>query len=149
MKDEMVRRDARRILDYSERIHRQLFSQILGELNKVKVSIGQYNLLSFLDDEGICTMTRVARCLYVTTSAVTAMADGLVRKRMIRRKRSQQDRRIVKIAISDKGRKMVAKIKGEVEDFYIPILKSLGKKDSQELVRLQEEMCKIMRLSSR
>lgn len=149
MKDEMVRKNARRILDCSERIHRQLFSQVLGELNKVKVSVGQYNLLSFLDEEDICTMTRAARCLYVTTSAVTAMADGLVKKRMIRRRRSQQDRRIVEIAITDKGRKIVAKIKGEVEDFYIPILKSLGKKDSQELVRLQEKMCEIMRLPSR
>ncbi|MCK4261757.1 MarR family transcriptional regulator, partial [bacterium] len=132
-----------------ERIHRQLFSQVLGELNKVKVSVSQYNLLSFLVDEGVCTMTKAARCLYVTTSAVTAMTDGLVQKRMTRRRRSRRDRRIVEIAITDKGRKIVAKIRRQVENFYIPILKSLGKKDSRELVRLQEEMWRIMGVSGK
>ncbi len=149
MKDEMVRREARTILDRSERIHRQLFSQVLSELNKVKVSVGQYNLLSVLVDEGVCPMTKAARSLYVTTSAVTAMTDGLVRKKMISRRRSRQDRRIVEIAITDKGRKIVAKIKRQVENFYIPLLKSLGKKDSQELVRLQAEMCRIMGISEK
>ncbi|MCK4436437.1 MarR family transcriptional regulator [bacterium] len=149
MKDEMVRKDVRRIQDCLERIHRQLFSQVLGELNKVKVSVSQYNLLSFLVDEGVCTMTKAARCLYVTTSAVTAMTDGLVQKRMTRRRRSRRDRRIVEIAITDKGRKIVAKIRRQVENFYIPILKSLGKKDSRELVRLQEEMWRIMGVSGK
>ncbi len=149
MKGEMVRKDARRILDCSERVHRQLFSQVLSELNKVKVSVSQYNLLSFLVDEGVCPMTKVAGCLYVTTSAVTAMADGLVRKKMIRRRRSRRDRRIVEIDITEKGRNMVAKIRRQVENFYIPILKSLGKKDSRELVRLQEEMCRIMGASEK
>ncbi len=142
--DDMVRKDARRILDCSERIHRQLFSQVLSELNKVRVSVGQYNLLSVLADEGVCTMTKVARSLYVTTSAVTAMTDGLVRKKMIRRRRSRQDRRIVEIAITDEGWKIVAKIRRQVENFYIPILKSLGKRNTRELISLQTEMCEIM-----
>ena len=149
MEDGMVREDARRILDCSEKIHRQLVSQVLRELNKVNVSVGQYHLLSFLVDEGVCTMTKAARCLYVTTSAVTAMTDGLVGKKMVRRRRSRQDRRIVEIAITDKGGKIVAKIRRQAENFYIPILKSLGKKDSRELVRLQEEMWRIMGASEK
>ncbi|MCK4325937.1 hypothetical protein KAW55_04205, partial [bacterium] len=75
--------------------------------------------------------------------------DGLVQKRMTRRRRSRRDRRIVEIAITDKGRKIVAKIRRQVENFYIPILKSLGKKDSRELVRLQEEMWRIMGVSGK
>ena len=149
MKDETVRKDAKKIQDYLERIHRRLFSQVLSELNKVKVSVGQYNLLGVLADEGVCPMTKAARCLYVTTSAVTAMTDGLVRKRMIRRRRSRKDRRIVEIAITDKGWKIVAKIRRHIENFYIPILKSLGKKSSRQLVELQEQMCRIMECSEK
>lgn len=144
MKDENVRMQAKKIQNCLEKMHRQLFSQVLSELNKVKVHMGQYNLLYFLDDEGVCPMTRAARGLYVTTSAVTAMTDGLVKKGMVKRKRGTRDRRIVEISITDKGEKIVNKIRRQVEGFYIPILDSLGKKDSRELVKLHMEMYRIM-----
>ncbi len=144
MKNEGVRKDARKMQDSLEKIHRGLFSQVLGELNKDKVSLAQYNLLSVLADEGVCKMSRVAGCLYVTTSAVTAMTDRLARKKMLRRRRSRRDRRIVEIAITAKGREMVVKIRRYVENFYIPILKSLGRKNCRELVELQEKMCRFI-----
>ena len=144
MKDENARMQAKKIQNCLEKMHRQLLAQVLNELNKVKVSMGQYNFLYLLDDEGACPMTKAARCLYVTTSAVTAMTDGLISKGMVKRKRGARDRRIVEISITDKGRKVVDKIRRHVEGFYIPILNSLGKKNSRELVKLQMEMCRIM-----
>lgn len=149
MTGEKIRKKARKIQDSLEIIHRQLFSQILSDLNKAKLSVAQYNLLSVLADEGVCTMTKVSRCLYVTTSAVTAMADRLIKKKMIRRKRSRQDRRIVEIAITDKGKEMVAKIRRHIENFYIPILESLGRKNCEELIKLQERMCRIIGCSKK
>jgi len=94
-------------------------------------------------------MSRVAACLYVTTSAVTAMADRLVRKKMVQRRRSLRDRRIVEIEITDRGRDIVDKIRRHIEDFYIPILKSLGRKNSRELVELQEKMCRFIGCSGK
>ncbi|NOX96651.1 MAG: MarR family transcriptional regulator [Nitrospirae bacterium] len=144
MLDDAVRKDARKIQDSLEKVHRRLFSRILGELNKNKISIAQYNLLSVLADEGVCKMSRVAGCLYVTTSAVTAMTDRLVKKKMVRRRRSRRDRRIVEIEITDEGKDIVVKIRRQIEDFYIPILESLGRKKSGALVKLQEKMCRII-----
>ena len=149
MEDENIREKARKIQDNLEKIHRRLFSQVLSDLNKAKLSVAQYNLISLLADEGVCTMTRAARCLYVTTSAVTAMTDRLTKKKMVKRKRSRRDRRIVEIAITDKGREMVAKIRRHIENFYIPILESLGKKNSKELIKLQEKMCQIIGCSKK
>lgn len=143
-REEMIRESARTVQRDTERINRQLNSQILSELNKNKLTPAQCRLLYILLDKSVCTVTEVARNLYVTPSAITAIADRLIRRKMIKRRRDCQDRRTVEISITDKGKDIIVRIRQQVEDFYIPILRSLGKEDTKELIRLQKKMVQII-----
>jgi DNA-binding MarR family transcriptional regulator len=143
-KEEMIRESARGVQRDMERIHRQLSSQILSELNKDKLTPAQCRLLYILLDKNVCTVTEAARNLYVTPSAITAITNRLTRRKMIKRRRDCQDRRVVEISITDKGKDIILKIGQQAEDFYIPILKSLGEEGTKELIRLQKRMVQII-----
>ena len=50
-------------------------------------------------------MTAVARSLMVTTGTLTIAVNGLVKKGFVERSRSEEDRRVVLVSLTDKGRK--------------------------------------------
>ena len=49
-------------------------------------------------------MSEVARSIGVTLATLTVACDKLVAKGLVRRVRSQEDRRVVNIMLTDKGR---------------------------------------------
>ena len=50
-------------------------------------------------------MSTVAKALSVTTGTLTIAVNGLVKKGYVERVRSEEDRRVVLLSLSDKGRK--------------------------------------------
>lgn len=50
-------------------------------------------------------MTAVARSLMVTTGTLTIAVNGLVKKGFVERSRSEEDRRVVLVSLTEKGRK--------------------------------------------
>ena len=51
------------------------------------------------------TMSTVAKSLMVTTGTLTIAVNGLVKKGYVDRVRSEEDRRVVLVSLTDKGRK--------------------------------------------
>ena len=51
-------------------------------------------------------MTTVARSLMVTTGTLTIAVNGLVKKGFVERTRSEEDRRVVLVSLTDKGREV-------------------------------------------
>lgn len=51
------------------------------------------------------TMSAVARKLRITAGSLTTSMNSLVKKKYVERRRSEQDRRIVYISLTEKGRK--------------------------------------------
>lgn len=50
-------------------------------------------------------MTSVAKSLMVTTGTLTIAVNGLVKKGYVERTRSEEDRRVVLVSLTDRGRK--------------------------------------------
>lgn len=70
--------------------------------------------LSFCATEtALPRMTDIARELGFTTGAATGAIDSLEKKGLVNRVRSQEDRRTIGVAVTDKGRKALNDIFGE------------------------------------
>lgn len=54
--------------------------------------------------EGAKNMTSVAKTLEVTTGTLTIAVNGLVKKGYVNRVRSEEDRRVVLVSLSEKGK---------------------------------------------
>lgn len=74
-----------------------------GEYNDVTAN--DMHVIEAIGTEEAKNMTSVARSLDVTTGTLTIAVNSLVRKGYVNRVRSEEDRRVVLISLSDKGKK--------------------------------------------
>ncbi len=74
------------------------------------ISSTQRHVLLLLDSEGPMTMSRIAEQLDVSLPNVTGIVERMVDHGLVARIRSDDDRRIVSVAVTDAGRQTVEEI---------------------------------------
>jgi DNA-binding MarR family transcriptional regulator len=68
----------------------------------------QKKILFLIESHGPQKMSDIARQINVTMSGATAVVDKMVRAALVTRESDPDDRRVIRIALSDAGRKMMA-----------------------------------------
>ena len=69
------------------------------------INFQEAHLLMSIGTKGPLTMSEIARTLQLTLSSVTAVVDKLEKKNLVRRARSAEDRRLVRVELTVAGRK--------------------------------------------
>ena len=82
-------------------------------------------------------MTTVAKTLSVTTGTLTISVNSLVKKGYVERTRSEEDRRVVLISLTDKGRKAHAQHQKFHQEMIDAIIKEL---DGNEQLILEKAL---------
>lgn len=96
--------------------------------------------LLFVNDHPGCSLGDVARSLQTALTTMSSSADRLVRRDMIRRERSEANRRTVALTITPRGLEAVA---GYVDGYRAScgaMLQSLDPAERVEFVRLAEKI---------
>ena len=111
--------------------------ELRGELGLVTVH--QLEVLHGLFG-GNVTMSQLARRLDISESAATDLADRLVRQGLAERKADPRDRRVVVLALSEEGRRIIGRIERQRRKMAESILGALSDSQLGELLRLIEVM---------
>lgn len=69
-----------------------------------ELNIQELRVVELLGDEGPHMMREIAQFLNVAVNSVTSIVDNLEKKKLVRRVRSDEDRRIVRVELTDAGR---------------------------------------------
>jgi DNA-binding MarR family transcriptional regulator len=72
-----------------------------------EVTLTQYRSLVVLASRGPQTMATLAEAVAVTTPTASRLCDRLVKKGLVRRRTDRNDRRQVRIALTDTGRQLI------------------------------------------
>ena len=97
------------------------------------ISYNDFHIIEAIGLKEPKSMTAVAKLMDVTTGTLTKAMDGLTEKGYAVRELSKQDKRVVWVYLTDKGkaayahheefhRKMIANIKGQLNEQETPIL---------------------------
>jgi DNA-binding MarR family transcriptional regulator len=96
---------------YTERIFKA-YNQISKSINpaqiiKMDLTSSQIKvLISFAEQESF-TMTELSKAHSVSVSTMTSMVDRLLLNKLLRRDRDKVDRRVVRVLLTEKGKKIV------------------------------------------
>ncbi len=85
-------------------------NRVLEEITDSKITCLQFSVLSFLNENVQITVNDIVKTQKVSYSACTSLLDNLVSLELIERKRSDSDRRLVYVFITEKGQKAVVKV---------------------------------------
>lgn len=102
----------------------------------------QYNVLRILrgSDPSRVACGEIADRMISRDPDVTRLVDRLSRRGLVARVRSRQDRRVVEVAITDKGREVLSGLDPHVARMPKAMLGHLGAKKLEELGRLLEDV---------
>jgi len=141
-----------RLAEFADRVNSTM-SEIMKGFAKeqakgfydIKVTIPQIAIMGFLYREGECKMTGLANFMNVTTAAVTGVVDRLVREGYVVRSSNPDDRRVVKIRLTAKGRKISDSLNQHRRYMTMKVFSKISQSDRDNYLRILEQIRDKMR----
>lgn len=111
----------------------------------------QVTAIKVLENFGALSLTDLSARMSSTNSTMTGIADRMERDGLVERIRSETDRRVVQIALTEKGRALAAQIPVASMALFADALRSLDERDRRDLTRilrkLTDEVTELVRKS--
>ena len=98
-------------------------------LAKAKLNIPQFNALSIISERNEVTMSVLSRELGVTMGAGTNLMDRVVDNGLVERRRSGTDRRVVKVALTPKGKESLSQATALLMEFWSKVFAEIDPAD--------------------
>lgn len=125
--DELIR--LMLLLRRSQNEAEALFLQSLGAL-----SLPQLTVLNAIGDQAPCTMTQVAEQAALSLSSITLIVDKLVKMHLVKRERSDEDRRVVYTRLTEEGLKIYTAQIAHLHALMRKILNTLNEKEQTQFL---------------
>lgn len=106
-KEELIRE----IIELQRKVDRARRQYELDVWMALPLSIAQLKSLFFISNQRSTNLGKLAAALGVTPTNVTGIVDRLVKKGLVTRTESDQDRRILLLRATDDGEELVAKLR--------------------------------------
>lgn len=117
-----------------------LHNQFLRLFRPFGLTPSQYNVLRILRGEGRpLPCQEIAGRMIQVVPAMTGLIDRLEQQQLVQRERSEEDRRVIFVAITAKGRELLSEIDQPLLDLHHRLLGHLSCSELQELNRLLQK----------
>ena len=109
------------------------------------VTANDMHVMEAIGPDGTKNMSSVARELEVTTGTLTISVNSLVKKGYVNRTRSEEDRRVVLISLSEKGQKAYVHHRKFHEEMIDAVLKDLTEEEQGALEKALSKLTRFFR----
>ncbi len=114
----------------------------------VELNMQELRVVEFLGAEGPRMMRELAEHLTVAVNSVTSIADGLERKGLVRRRRSDEDRRVVRVELTDEGREMYQSVTDVNMRLFRSMLGALSEAEQETFLVLFRKIARAGRVQA-
>lgn len=122
----------------SRRITKELARQ-------VELTGPQLTVLKMLEGLGDLSLSELSERIRAQNSTVTGIIDRMERENLVVRARSTEDRRVVKIKLTDKGSKIARAIDVEPMKIFRGALEALSPSEAKDLLRILTKIARRVR----
>ncbi len=98
------------------------------------VTVSQCHTLDMLGGHGEMSMVQLARKLFLDKSTITRVVDGLVERELVVRRFDDSDRRLIYVALTAAGRKLLEGIRAQQRHSLRQILERVPAGERQKLL---------------
>lgn len=129
-------------LEKSFRTTFRMFRKELNHLFEDECTSMEFTYLKFIMEKGQVMTSMLSQEFHVATSHITAVTDRLVQREFVTRKRADDDRRVIYLCITDKGRDQVMMLEERKHQYMESKFKNLKNDDMETLLTLFSKMNK-------
>ncbi|NLI97275.1 MarR family transcriptional regulator [bacterium] len=109
-----------------------------------ELSFSQYYILQTLLDKEAMQMNELALALGVSKANITGLVDRMVRARLLERMRSDEDRRVVFVTLSPKGRRVAQRLQNAQRRDWKRIMETLPVQNLEIFMDSLEQLSKAL-----
>ena len=109
-------------------------------LKEIGMNQNQWRILGILGDKNPSTVTEIARRGVLKMSTLTRMLDRMERDGLVSRSLWKQDKRVVQIKITAKGRTGLKKILGPANGVYQKVFEGISDAEIKHLMKTLAKM---------
>ncbi|MDD5038033.1 MAG: MarR family transcriptional regulator [Dehalococcoidales bacterium] len=113
-------------------IRRRLLSSALANTDG-DISLRQFEIMRLLSKAGILHITEIGERLHIAGPQMTHLIDKLVDADIVERKTDTTDRRMINIALTNKGKATIEEHKSNIENAISETLSCLTDKELEDL----------------
>lgn len=118
---------------YAYRIVRSKFTRAALENIEVGLTPLHFEIMTLLTEEGTLPVAKIGERLVLAKAHMTQLVDKLSENGIVVRETAPNDRRVILISITAKGRETLDKIHERVSRAFAKALSSLSENDLEEL----------------
>ena len=118
---------------YSHRIVRSKFTKVALENIEVSLTPLHFEIMMLLTEEGTLPVAKIGERLVLAKAHMTQLVDKLVENEIVVREADPDDRRVIRVSITAKGKETLDKIHERVGRAFKKALSSLSENDLKEL----------------
>ena len=139
-----VRKTSEEIAEILQSLQKKCWAKdrILAE--EIGISVPEFNLLTFFYGENSLPVKNLTSSMNVTPGRITHLVTSLEKRGLMKRSLNKDDRRVVLVTLTKKGRTLVDKIYGLVNNFFNEMLSTLNLKDQEILLSKLRQLGTIM-----
>ena len=117
-----------------------VFKRQSDALGKGKITVPQYVCLDLIGAKGPVMMKEIAFALDVTLPAATGLIDRLYITGFVKRIFEPSDRRIIRIILTEKGKKAVKEVKEKRKVVIKDVFSHLSESERQQYLRILKKV---------
>lgn len=130
-------------INLSFRIHKAGEMIITHELNDA-LTIEQEAVMRYISENGPCPSSALSKAFFVEKSAVTAIINRLEQKGYIQRMRSEEDRRVIFLQLTEEGRRFHQECWEKINNLLMKIISQLNKEDIESFMKLYQKLAGLL-----
>jgi DNA-binding MarR family transcriptional regulator len=131
---------AARLYEVLSRFYVRFMARMTNQVMRGKISVPQYNALRALAEGGSLTMSELTRALGVTMGAATNIVNRLTNRAYTRRERGTDDRRVVRVSLTPRGKEVLRRTQEEAVGLYAEFLGYLTAGERKSLIGIYEKL---------
>lgn len=143
LRDEKLQQLINRYIEVSNTVTKRAEAIIRQAIDE-DLTNDQHYTLRFIYQVGKCTSTELAEKFYVNKSAITAIINRLFEKGLIERNRDKNDRRVIYLSLTDKGRKLFLTVEEKIHKFVESFIKKFDDQEIESFISTYEKLSNIL-----
>lgn len=137
---ENYRRETVELESLLRRVNMLLNARNKRILHGVQITFPQFMVMMTLGHSGEVIMTDLVERIHMAPPTATGIVDRLVSQELVERFRSSEDRRVVKVRLTDKGRSVMESVREKRLESLENDLKGLSVEECRALIGLLEKL---------
>ena len=140
-------KNAKEILHAYLQVTRSMSRRFRHYFGQVNLTFPQAMVITALREDGEMPISKLADYTGSANSTVSGIVDRLEKLELVKRKRSDEDRRVIYVALTEKYHAELRKLQPDMDECIADVLEGLSEEELEEIAGAMEKLSKMLEMS--